>query len=334
MDINAFLGQPSEGVLETLRPLEGDVMILGAGGKMGATTASMLRQGFDQLGKKNRVLAVSRYSTQQSRQDLESAGAETIACDLSDWRQVQALPECENVLFLAGHKFGSSDAPELAWAMNTVVPGYVADKFSKSRIVVFSTGCVYPFVPVDSGGSREEDEIGPVGDYANSCVGRERIFTYFSKKNQTPIAIYRLNYAIEPRYGVLVDVAQKVRNGEPLDVSTGHVNVIWQTDAVARAICLLDLTNTPPFILNVTGPETISVRWLAEQFGEIFKKSPKFTGEEESTAWLSDASKSVELFGAPSVSVDQMIAWVADYMERGGEPLGKPTCFESRSGKF
>lgn len=334
MDINAFLGRPCNGVLQTLQSLNGDVMILGAGGKMGATMVSMLRQGFDKLGKKNRVLAVSRYSNHNSRQELESAGAETIACDLIDLRQVQELPECENVFFLAGQKFGSSGAPELAWAMNTIVPGYVAEKFPRSKLVVFSTGCVYPFVPVESGGSSETDEIGPVGDYANSCVGRERIFTYFSKKNRTPTAIYRLNYAIDLRYGVLVDVAEKVCQGQPIDLSTGQVNVIWQGDAVARAIRLLDHAATPPFVLNVTGPETVSIRWLAERFGKILGRRPVLEGKEQPTAWLSNASKSIELFGPPSVSLEQMIEWVADYLKHGGKLLGKPTCFESRTGKF
>jgi nucleoside-diphosphate-sugar epimerase len=200
--------------------------------------------------------------------------------------------------------------------------------------VVFSTGCVYPFVPVGSGGSKEEDEIGPPGDYANSCVGRERIFTYFSKKNGTPTAIYRLNYSIDLRYGVLVDVAEKVFNGEPVDVTTGYVHVIWQGDAVSRAIQLLDHAATPPFILNVTGPETVSVRWLAKRFGEMFGRMPIIEGEEQPTAWLSNATKSIELFGPPSVGLESMISQVAEYMSGGGELLGKPTCFEARSGKF
>lgn len=333
-DINAFLGQPCAGVLETLQRMEGDVMILGAGGKMGATLATMLRKGFDELGKKNRVLAVSRFSSQESRDELAAAGAELVPCDLIERDQVQRLPDCENVFFLAGHKFGAAGAPELAWAMNALVPGYVAEKFHRSRIVAFSTGCVYPFVPVDSGGSREEDEIGPLGDYANSCVGRERIFTYFSKKNKTPVAIYRLNYAIDLRYGVLVDVAEKVRQGKPVNVSTGHVNIIWQGDAVARAIRLFDHAATPPFVLNVTGSETVSVRWLAEQFGELFKRPAIIEGEEQPTAWLADASKSVDMFGPPKVGLEQMIHWVADYMRSGGSLLGKPTCFEARNGKF
>lgn len=333
-EINAFLGRPCGGVLETLRKTDGDVMILGAAGKMGATLASMLRQGFDKLGKKNRVIGVSRFSNDQSREQVEAAGAETVTCDLIDRGQVEKLPDAPNILFLAGQKFGASGAPELTWAMNTIVPGYVAERFSRSRIVAFSTGCVYPFVPVKSGGSREEDPVEPPGDYANSCVGRERIFTYFCKRNQTPVAIYRLNYAIDVRYGVLVDVAQKVLNGQPIDVSTGYVNVIWQGDAISRAIRLLDHADTPPFILNVTGPETVSVRWLAQQFGEIFKRPVSIVGREEPTAWLSNASKSVELFGEPTVRLDQMIRWVAEYLSEGGELLGKPTCFESRTGKF
>ncbi len=333
-DINLFLGKPTEGVLTTLKRLEGDIAVLGAGGKMGPTVISMLRQGLDKLGKKNRVLAVSRFSDPESANLLRGYGAEVIPCDLIDRGAVQRLPEADNVLFLAGHKFGASSAPELTWAMNTIVPAYAAEKFARSRIVAFSTGCVYPFVPVDSGGSSEEDDIGPPGDYANSCVGRERIFTYFSKRNQTPVSIYRLNYAIDLRYGVLVDIASKVLNGEPVDVSTGHVNLIWQGDAAARAIQLLDHASTPPFILNVTGPETITVRKIAETFSEKFGKPVRFTGEEQTTAWLSNAAKSMDLFGPPTVSLDQMIDWVAAHLQKGGQLLGKPTHFEARSGKF
>ncbi len=333
-DINAFLGEPCEGVLATLRQIEGDVTILGAGGKMGASLAAMLCAGFQRLGMKNRVFAVSRYSSEQSRTDIEAVGAEPVRCDLLDRQQLDTLPDVENVFFMAGQKFGASGAPELTWAMNTISPAYVAERFRQSRIVAFSTGCVYPFVPVESGGSKEEDELGPPGDYSNSCVGRERVFTYFSKKNNTPVAIYRLNYAIEFRYGVLVDIAERVFTGKPVDVSTGHVNVIWQRDAVARAIRLLEHVSTPPFVLNVTGPETLSVRELAEQFGKIFGREPVITGKEQPTAWLSNASKSIELFGPPLVSIDQMITWIAGYLQDGGDLLGRPTRFEARDGKF
>lgn len=333
-DINAFLGRPCSGVLTTLRKLRGDVMILGAAGKMGATTASMLRQGFNQLGRNNRIFGVSRFSNPASRAELERAGAETIQCDLAHRDELTTLPDCPNILFLAGQKFGSSGAPDLTWAMNTIVPGYVAERFCHSRIVAFSTGCVYPFVPVSSGGSTETDELGPPGDYANSCVGRERIFTYFSKRNGTPVAINRLNYSIDLRYGVLVDIAQKVLARQPVDVSTGHVNIIWQGDAVARAIRLLDYADTSPFILNVTGPETLSVRAIAERFGELLERPVVITGKEQPTAWLSNAAKSIELFGPPSVSADQMIQLVADYLSGGGTVLGKPTCFQARSGRF
>jgi nucleoside-diphosphate-sugar epimerase len=333
-EINAFLGKPSAGVLETLSRIEDDVMILGVAGKMGATAVSMMRQGFNQLGKKNRILGVSRFSSDSSRKQVEEAGATTIACDLIDREAVQKLPEVRNILFLAGQKFGSSGSPDLTWAMNTIVPGYVAERFAKSRIVVFSTGCVYPFVDAESGGSREGDAIEPMGDYANSCVGRERIFSYFSRKNGTPMAIYRLNYSIDLRYGVLVDIAERVAQSEPVDVTTGYVNVIWQGDAVCRAIQLLDHCDTPPFILNVTGPETVAVRDLAERFGKIFSRPARIVGKEQPTAWLSNASKSIELFGPPKVTLDQMIQRVADYLTHGGELLGKRTCFEARNGKF
>ena len=333
-DINVFLGQPTDGVLDTLARLEGDVAILGAGGKMGPTITSMLCQGFRQLGKRNRVLAVSRFSDPESADLLRGYGAEILSCDLIDREAVQQLPEVDNILFLAGHKFGATSAPELTWAMNTIVPALKAEKFTRTRMVVFSTGCVYPFVPVESGGSREDDEIGPIGDYANSCVGRERVFTFYSKRNGTPLSIYRLNYAIDLRYGVLVDIATKVLNNEPVDVSTGHVNVIWQGDAAARAIQLLDHASSPPFILNVTGPETITVRDLATAFGEKFDKKVRFIGKEQPTAWLSNAAKSMDLFGPLTVSLEQMIDYVAQHLQNGGKLLGKPTHFEARSGKF
>ena len=237
-------------------------------------------------------------------------------------------------LFLAGQKFVTSSGPELTWAMNTLVPANACEKYSASRMVAFSTGCVYPLTPVSYGGAREEDALGPPGDYAHSCVGRERIFTYYSKKNQTPVTIYRLNYAIDFRYGVLLDVATKVMSGEPFDVTMGHANVIWQDDANAQAIQCLEHASTPPAIFNVTGPEPISLRSLAKRFGERLGKDVKITGEEAPTAWLKNAGKAQKTFGYPLVALEQMIEWVAQWVEQGGSTLGKPTHFEEREGKF
>jgi nucleoside-diphosphate-sugar epimerase len=247
---------------------------------------------------------------------------------------VAKLPDAPNVIFMAGQKFGTGSAPELTWAMNTLVPAHCAERYARSRIVAFSTGCVYPLVTVASGGSRETDELGPPGDYANSCVGRERVFTYFSRKNNTPVLLYRLNYAIDLRYGVLLDVATKVWRGEPVDVTMGYANVIWQRDANAQALQCLALAAAPPAILNVTGPETISIRALAQQFGELFGRPVQIVGQEAPTAWLSNSAKAQKLFGPPSVAVDQLIAWTAEWVRHGGATLNKPTHFEVRDGKF
>jgi len=328
------LSEPTSGLLDTLRQQPGDIAVLGVGGKMGPTLARMARCALDQLDRRDRVFGVARFSAGDLPAQLRRHGVEPIRCDLLDRDAVQQLPDAPNILFLAGQKFGTSQWPELTWAMNTLVPANVADKYRQARIVAFSTGCVYPLVPVASGGSRETDELGPPGDYANSCVGRERIFTFFAKRNGTPVALVRLNYAIDLRYGVLLDVALKVWRGEPVDVTMGHANVIWQRDANAYALQCLGHAASPPFILNVTGPETIAIREVAGRFGELFGRPARFTGQEAPTAWLSNAAQAHQLFGPPSVGVGQLIEWTADWVQHGGATLGKPTHFEVRDGKF
>ncbi len=320
---------PTDGARETLSRLKGDVLVLGAGGKMGATLSLMLRDG---LAGREKVVAVSRFSDAAARAKFE--GIETISCDLLDREALERLPDAPNVFFLAGQKFGTASAPELTWAMNAVVPAYVAEKFRRSRIVAFSTGCVYPFVPVRSGGSREEDVIAPVGDYASSCAARERVFTYFAKKHRTPLCLYRLNYSVEPRYGVLTDLAQKIVAGEEIDVSMGYVNLIWQRDAVARAIQCLDAASHPPTVMNVTGPEIVPVRHLAQRLGKALEREPRLVGAEAESAWLSNAGRSFQLWGYPEVSLDQMIDWTAAWLREGGATLNKPTHFETRDGQF
>ncbi|MDB5390572.1 MAG: dependent epimerase/dehydratase family protein [Planctomycetaceae bacterium] len=333
-DLDEALSRPTEGVLETLRAVPGDVLVLGAGGKMGPTLARMLRRACEQLSDLRSVYGVSRFSSADVASQLRYCGVIPIACDLTDRAAVNRLPDAPNIIFMTGQKFGTADRPELTWVMNTHVPAIVAERFPASRIVAFSTGCVYPFVPVTGRGSSESDALDPAGEYANSCVGRERIFTHFSQQNGTPLLLFRLNYAIDLRYGVLLDVAQKVYRGLPVDVSMGYVNVIWQRDANARAIQCLDFTSSPAAILNVTGRQRVSIRELAQQFGRLFGREPQITQHEAPTALLSDATRSFDLFGPVTVSLDEMVTATANWVSLGGRSLGKPTHFETRDGQY
>lgn len=334
-EIELLLSTPTPAVIAAVTRLPGDFMVLGVGGKMGTTTAVMLRRALNAAGRRETaVLGVSRFSRAESRAELEGLGVRTLACDLADSAQVAALPAAVNVLYLAGQKFGTDGAPELTWIQNTVVPALVAQRFRTSRLVVFSTGCVYPFVATDGPGADEREPVAFLGEYASSCVGRERVFTHFAKLFGTPQLIYRLNYAVELRYGVLVDIARKVRQGEPVDVTTGWLNCIWQADACARAILCLEHTASPPRVLNITGDEKLSVRALAGEFGRRFDRAPVITGHEAPTAWLANARESVRLFGPPETPLPRMLDLVADYVRAGGPLLGKPTHFEARDGKF
>lgn len=329
------LSHPTEGVLETLRSLNGDVIVLGAGGKMGPTLSRMLRRGFDSIGQRQRrVMAVSRFSSSRAETSLQAHGVETIACDLMDRQAVMSLPDAPNVIYMAGQKFGTSKTPELTWVMNTLVPAMVAEKYAKSQIVVFSTGCVYSLVPLAGPGACEESSLEPPGEYSNSCVARERVFSYFASRFGTKTLLFRLCYAIDLRYGVLCEVATKVATGKAIDVSMGAVNVIWQGDASARAIQCLSHAASPPLALNVTGLERVSIRWLAHRFGELLGREPVLAGSEGPTAWLWDASRSYALFGPPSVSLDEMLQATASWVLQGGEQLGKPTHFETTDGRF
>jgi nucleoside-diphosphate-sugar epimerase len=328
------LSRPTAGVLETLRTLQGDIAVLGAGGKMGPSLARMVRRGCDELGDKRNVFAVSRFSSIDAKRQLEQHGVRALSCDLMDRDAVRRLPEAPNIIFMAGQKFGTADAPELTWVMNTLVPAIVAERYAGSRIVVFSTGCVYPLAPLSGPGSREEDALEPPGEYASTCVGRERVFTHFAKAHGTRVLMFRLSYAIDLRYGVLHDIAQKVMQGEPVDVSMGEANVIWQGDANARAIQCLARTESPPVALNVTGRERIGIRDVGERLGALLGRKPRITGRAGKTAWVFDASRSYEWFGAPAVSIEEMLEATAHWVAQGGATLGKPTHFETRDGKF
>jgi len=334
-EIELLLSAPTPGAIDAVRALDGDFMVLGVGGKMGTSTAAMLRRALDAAGKKStRVLGVSRFSRPEAKAALAELGVEPIACDLADPEQVARLPEVANVEYLAGQKFGTEGAPDETWIQNTVVPAFVARKFRGSRLVVFSTGCVYPFTPTDGPGARETTPVAFLGEYASTCVGRERVFTHYSRKYGTKQLIFRLNYSVELRYGVLVDIGQRVLAGEPVDITMGVFNLIWQGDACARAIQCLQHVASPPKILNVTGAEKITLAETAERFGRIFGRAPVLTGTPAGAAWHSDASESMRLFGPTTKSLDEMIGMVADHLRAGGKLLGKPTHFETRDGKF
>jgi nucleoside-diphosphate-sugar epimerase len=332
------LAEPNDRDIALMRRLTGDLIVLGAGGKMGPSLAKLAKRASAAAGGRHRVIAVSRFSSPQSRDGLENAGVETISCDLLDRDEVAKLPDCENVLFLAGRKFGSSGRSDLTWAMNTVVPANVAYRYHDSRIVAFSTGNVYPFVSpsasLDSGGSLETDEPQPRGEYAQSCLGRERVFEFFSRERGTKCLIFRLNYAVDLRYGVLVDIARKVYEGQPVDLTVAHFNTIWQGDANSYALRCLELCESPPRILNVTGAEIVSVREAAEFYARRFGREAVFRGRESGEALLSDASLCHQLLGAPEVKLEELMEWVAHWVEAGGRSLNKPTKFEVSDGKF
>ncbi len=326
--------QPSEALINDLQKIDGDLLIIGVGGKMGPTLAKLAKRAFDQIGKKQRVIGVSRFSNSLLKDQLNQAGIETIACDLLDDQAIQQLPNVKNVMYMAGNKFGTVGNEHFTWVMNAYIPGRVADKFRESRIVAFSTGNVYPLTPISKNGCDETTPVNPVGEYAQSCLGRERVLTHFSHKFQTEMLIYRLNYAIDLRYGVLLEIAQQVYNDQPVDISMGNVNVIWQGDANEYALRALLHVDSPPKILNVTGPETLSVRWLAEEFGKKFNKHPQLVGVEGEEALLNNASESHRLFGYPKVTVREMIDLIATWVQEDGDTWNKPTHFQEKKGAY
>jgi len=326
-ELERELASPSERDVECLRRLDGDILILGAGGKMGPSLARLCRNAADAATTPRRIIAVSRTVTPEP-------GIEAIRCDLLDREQVARLPDCPNILYLAGRKFGSSGNPELTWAMNVLVPAAVAERFPRSRIVAFSTGNVYPFRDLASGGSVETDPPAPVGEYAQSCLGRERVFEHYAHRLGLRCLLFRLNYAVDLRYGVLVDVARRVYDGLPVELGVPAFNAIWQRDANSYALRSLEHCATPPAVLNVTGAETLRVRDVAQWFGRRFGREPLFQGIEGSTALLSNASRCFELMGPPSVTAEQLMDMVAGWIEAGGESLHKPTHFDVADGKF
>ena len=336
-ELDELLPRPDAGAIGALGRNPGDILVLGVGGKMGPSLARMLRRAADDAdGRRDarRIIGASRFSSTGAREALDAVGVETIPCDLLDADAVRALPDAPNVIFMAGQKFGTRDAPAMTWAANTGVPTLVATRFKGSRIVAFSTGNVYALTPVTSGGAKETDAPAPVGEYATSCLGRERIFEHFAARNGTPVAIVRLNYAIDLRYGVLVDLALAVQRGDPIDLRMGHVNIIWQGEANARAIACIEHAAVPPFIVNVTGPQVLSVRTLASRFGKLLGREPRFVGEEAPDALLGNTDRMQELLGPAIMPVDWMVAAVAEWITAGNPLLGKPTSFQTRDGRF
>jgi nucleoside-diphosphate-sugar epimerase len=332
--VDEFLSQPSPEAATVLAGTTGPVLVLGAGGKLGLHLSMMLQRALVSLGRPTDLTAVSRFTTLHDRSDFERHGIATRAVDLCDPAALAALPDTPTVFFLAGVKFGTSSAPELLRRVNAELPRLVAERFSRSRIVAFSTGCVYPFMRPDSGGASEATPPEPVGDYAASCLAREVAFAGVSRKQGTRVALIRLNYSVEFRYGLLVDIAQKVLHGQAVDVTTGYVNVIWQRDALDHTIRSLELVASPAVPVNITGPAILSVRKLAARFGELLERPVTFTGREADTAWLNNAAESHRRFGLPPTSVDDMQRWIAAWLRSDGQTWGKPTGFEQRTGQF
>jgi len=333
-ELEAILTSPSDADLDFVSRLRGDVLILGASGKMGPSLTIRINRAVTQRGSRNRVIAVSRFSNAAARTHLDAQGIRTIACDLLDPRQIAALPWCENVFLMAGRKFGTVDRTDLTWATNTAAPARIAERFHRSRMVVFSTGNIYPLVPAEGPMSNEDDVPAPVGEYAQSCLGRERVIEFVSREMAMPALIFRLNYAVDLRYGTLVDIARRVFIGEPVDLTMGFFNAIWQGDANSYALRSLELTATPPAILNVTGAERISVRDVAEWFGSVFGRPPRFKNAEGPFALLSDSSRCRARLGEPAVALAVLRRWVAHWVQSGGSSLNTPTHFEVVDGRF
>lgn len=333
-ELEERLSRPTPAVVDMMRDIPGDIIILGAAGKMGPSLARMAKRASDEAGTTRRVIAVSRFREAGSLESFQKHGLETLSVDLLDANAVAHLPQAPNVVFMAGMKFGSTGQEPMTWAMNTWLPGLVCERYKRSRIAAFSTGNVYGLVPMEHGGSKEEDAVRPAGEYAMSCLGRERVFQHFSLQRGTPVSLIRLNYACDLRYGVMVDVALKVWNGEPVDVRMGYFNTIWQGDANALSLLSLGKASSPAWIVNLTGNATLSVREVAQTFGELFGKPVTIEGTEAPDALLSNPYRSFVELGIPFIRDEELMEWVASWVSKGGESLGKPTHYESRDGRF
>lgn len=333
-ELDSWLAQPSAGLVHDMSEMDGDIVVVGAGGKLGPTLVKLAVNALRASGSRSVVYAVSRFGSKSVAEDLEAAGARVVKADITEERELVSLPDAENVVYLVGEKFGSAANQASTWATNAYLPGRIVDRYAGARISALSTGTVYPLVTVGSGGSVEDDALAPIGDYAMSCVGRERVMTHLAERTGTPLALIRLNYAVELRYGVLIDIASMVMAGTPIDVGMGSANVVWQGYANEVTLRALLHASVPPFVLNVTGPETFSVRYVAQRFGQLLERDPQFVGAEDGTAFLSNATKCFGLFGYPSVTLDALIEMTAEWVATGGVTHGKPTKFQKRDGAF
>ena len=333
--LNEMLTTPSANLIEDVKKIKGDIMVLGAGGKMGPTLCILAKNAIRAAGIEKKVIAVSRFSDPVALDLLHSNGVETISADLLDRDNLEALPEVENIIFMAGRKFGTDGGTEyLTWAMNATLPALVAYKFKKSNIVVFSSGNIYPIVPLSHGGCSENEKVAPIGEYAQSVLARERAFEYAAKEYGTKVFIYRLNFAVDLRYGVIFDCAKKIIDGTPISLTTPCFNFIWQGSANEIAIRGLLHCESPMRIMNVTGPETVSIKETSIKLGKYLGKEPVFEGEEGNTAYLNNAGLAMETFGYPEVSAETLIKWQAEYILDGGRTIDKPTHFEERKGSY
>lgn len=332
-ELEERLSRPRPGLVEDMAGLDGDIVVLGAAGKMGPSLVRLALRAAAEAGTDARVIAVSRFSQPETARSLRDAGAEVVATAIDD-DTLDQLPDARNVIFMVGAKFGTAGNEHATWMTNSYLPGRIARRYPSSRIVALSTGNVYPLTPTGAGGPTEDHPVDPVGEYAMSCLGRERVLTHIAAENQSPAALIRLNYAAEPRYGVLVDIARTVRDGQPVDVTTGYVNVVWQGYANEVVLRALRHADVPPFVLNLTGPETVSVRGLAHMFADAFGMNVEFTGTEAPTALLSNARRCHGLFGYPDTTLAELVDMTAAWLSDGQPLLDKPTMFQARDGRF
>jgi len=328
------LTTPDEALVAAIGALKSPLVVLGAAGKMGPTLCRLAKRAADQAGHDLDVLAVSRFSDPSVRDDLEAHGVRTARADALNPADLHALPDSENVVYLIGMKFGTSNDPSMTWAVNTLAPAYAAERYRAARIVALSTGNVYPLAPVSAGGSRETDPLTPLGEYANAAVARERILEHASKSHDIPICVIRLSYALDLRYGVVHDLAQRVWNGQPIPLANGHFNAIWQGDANALILRSFGLASAPPTAINLTSPAIHSVRDIATRLGALMGKAPQFEGEESGTAFVSNTRRMIERLGEPATPIDTVLRWTAEWLAQGGRSLGRPTHFETRDGIY